>query len=100
MLKRGKRIYTGRVDEALSGTDTVEVAATDMEQLQQLAQQFPFTEQVLRENGVLRVHLSPEKNSADLNRFLIEQGVVVSHLSQKTKSLEQQFLALLSASHE
>ena len=100
VLKRGKRIYTGRVDEALSGTDTIEVAAADMERLQQLARQFPFTEQVLRENGVLRVRLHTEKNSADLNRFLIDQGVVVSHLSQKTKSLEQQFLELLSANHD
>ena len=100
VLKRGRRIYTGRVDEALSGTDTIEVASADMAQLQQLAQQFPYTEQVLRENGVLRVRLQSEKNSADLNRFLIDQGVVVSHLSQKTKSLEQQFLELLSAHHD
>ena len=100
VLKRGKRIYTGRVDEALSGTDTIEVAATDMERLQQLAQQFPFTEQVQRENGIVRVHLHSEKNSGDLNGFLIEQGVVVSHLSQKTKSLEQQFLELLSTNHD
>lgn len=100
VLKRGRRIYTGRVDEALAGTDTIEVASANMEQLQQQLQQFPFTEQVLRENGVLRVRLQSEKNSADLNRFLIDQGVVVSHLSQKTKSLEQQFLELLSANHD
>ncbi len=100
VLKRGRRIYSGRVDEALSGTDTIEVAAADLEHLQQLAQQFPHTEQVQRENGLLRVRLQPEKNSADLNRFLIERGVVVSHLSQKTKSLEQQFLELLSADHD
>ena len=100
VLRRGRRIYTGRVDEALSGTDTIEVAAENMERLQQLAQQFPFTEQVLCENGMLRVRLRTEKNSADLNRFLVEQGMVVSHLSQKTKSLEQQFLELLSTDHD
>ncbi len=100
VLKRGRRIYSGRVDEALSGTDTIEVAAADLEHLQQLAQQFPHTEQVQRENGLLRVRLHSEKNSADLNRFLIERGVVVSHLSQRTKSLEQQFLELLSADHD
>ena len=100
VLKRGRRIYTGRVDEALLGSDTVEVAAADLEQLQQLTEQFPHVEQVQRENGLLRVRLHPEKNSADLNRFLIERGVVVSHLSQKTKSLEQQFLELLSADHD
>lgn len=98
VLRRGKRIYAGRVDEALAGTDTVEVAAADMEQLQQLTQQFPFTQQIQRDNGVLRVHLPTDKSSADLNRFLIEQGVVVSHLAQRTKSLEQQFLELLATS--
>ncbi len=99
VLQRGRRIYAGRVDEALAGTDTVEVAAADMSQLQSVVQQFPPTEQVLSENGVLRVHLQTGQGSADLNRFLIEQGVVVSHLSQKTKSLEQQFLDLLATDH-
>lgn len=100
VLKRGRRIYSGRVDEALSGTDTVEVAAADLEQLEELIRQFAHTERVQRENGRLRVRLLAEKNSADLNHFLIERGVVVSHLSQKTKSLEQQFLELLSADHD
>ncbi len=97
VLRQGKCIYTGRVDEALSGTDTIEVAATDMEQLHQLAQQYSFTEHVNQENGVLKVRLQAEKNSADLNGYLVEQGMIVSHLSQRTKSLEQQFLELLSA---
>lgn len=100
VLKKGKLIYTGGVKEALSGTDTIEVASTDMDQLQQAAGQFPFTQQVLRENGVLKVRLQPEKSVLDLNQFLVEQGIVVSHLVQKTKSLEKQFLELLASSHE
>ncbi len=100
VLKKGKLIYSGGVREALSGTDMVEVASADMDRLQQIAAQFPFVQQVSRENGILKVRLLPEKSSLDLNQFLVEQGVVVSHLSQKTKSLEKQFLEILASSHE
>lgn len=100
VLKKGRLIYTGGVKEALAGTDTIEVASTDMEKLQQAAVRFPFTQQVLRENGVLKIRLQQDKSSLDLNQFLVEQGIVVSHLSQKTKTLEKQFLELLASSHE
>lgn len=98
VLRKGKLIYTGGVREALSGTDTVEVAAADMERLEQLLPRFPYVENILRENGVLKVKLSPDKSGLDLNQFLVTQGVVVSHLAQQTKSLEKQFLELLATS--
>jgi ABC-2 type transport system ATP-binding protein len=35
-------------------------------------------------------------HSHDLNRFLFDKGVVVSHLVTQKKSLEKQFLEILS----
>jgi ABC-2 type transport system ATP-binding protein len=34
--------------------------------------------------------------SKDLNQFLFEKGVIVSHLVTKKKSLEKQFLEILA----
>jgi ABC-2 type transport system ATP-binding protein len=97
VLKKGKLIYSGSVDEALSGTDTVEVAADDMNRLEEAVKQFSFTQSVRPERQFLRVRLTDNQSSADLNRFLVERGIVVSHLSQRTNSLEQQFLQILAA---
>jgi ABC-2 type transport system ATP-binding protein len=35
----------------------------------------------------------------DLNRFLFERGIVATHLVTRKKSLEQQFLEILSEHH-
>ncbi|MDF9796156.1 ABC-type multidrug transport system ATPase subunit [Catalinimonas alkaloidigena] len=100
ILKRGKKIYSGSVAEVLHGSDTVEVAATDMEQLQKIAAEFPHTKAIVRENGHLKLQLDQGQNSGDLNRYLVEKGMIISHLRQQTKSLEKQFLELLASSHE
>ncbi|MEK6482209.1 ABC transporter ATP-binding protein [Catalinimonas sp. 4WD22] len=100
VLKKGRKIYSGSVADALHGSDTVEVAAADMEQLQQIAAEFPHVKGMVRENGHLKLQLDQSQNSSDLNRFLVEKGIILSHLSQQTKSLEKQFLELLASSDE
>lgn len=100
VLKKGRLIYSGSVGEALSGSDTVEVAAADMEKLQTLVADFPYTKNIVRENGHLKLSLDQAQSSADLNGYLIEKGVVLSHLRQQSKSLEKQFLELLASSDE
>jgi ABC-2 type transport system ATP-binding protein len=100
VLNKGKKIYSGSVSEALSGADTVEVAAADMEHLKKLVADFPHVKNIAQENGHLKLSLDQSQSSADLNRYLINQGVVLSHLRQQSKSLEKQFLELLASSDE
>ena len=100
VLNRGKKIYSGSVSEALSGADTVEVAAADMDHLKQLVADFPHVKNITQENGHLKLSLDQSQSSADLNRYLIEKGIVLSLLRQQSKSLEKQFLELLASSDE
>ena len=100
VLNKGKKIYSGSVAEALSGADTVEVASADMNQLKKLVADFPHIKNIAQENGHLRLSLDQSQSSADLNRYLIEKGIVLSHLRQQSKSLEKQFLELLASSDE
>ena len=67
-----------------------------MNLLEEAIQQFTHTESVRPEKQFLRVRLTNNQSSVDLNRFLIERGIIVSHLSQRTNSLEQQFLQILA----
>lgn len=100
VLNKGKKIYSGGVSEALSGADTVEVAADDMDGLKKLVADFPHIKNIAQENGHLKLSLDQSQGSADLNRYLIDKGVVLSHLRQQSKSLEKQFLELLASSDE
>lgn len=96
VMQQGKMLHAGSVNASLSGVTTVEVAASDMQGLQQLIEGFERTRQVHKENGVLEVQLEEGVSSYDLNQHLVRKGVVVSHLVTRTKSLEKQFLEILN----
>jgi ABC-type multidrug transport system ATPase subunit len=95
ILKKGHLIHTGPVADVGQGSETIEVAA-DVENLNELLLQFTGTSSINRENSAYQVAMRDGFKSKDLNRFLFEQGVVVSHLVTKKKSLEKQFLEILA----
>jgi ABC-2 type transport system ATP-binding protein len=97
ILKKGTLVHHGPVHDVGKGTETVEVKA-DAPDLSQVLLTFPGTSSVNRENGSFQVHLHDQFNAKDLNRFLFEKDIVVSHLVTRQKSLEQQFLEILAES--
>jgi ABC-type multidrug transport system ATPase subunit len=96
VMQQGKMLHSGSVNASLGGVTTVEVAASDMQGLQKQIEGFGRTRQVNKENGMLEVQLEEGVSSYDLNQHLVKEGVVVSHLVTRTKSLEKQFLEILS----
>jgi ABC-type multidrug transport system ATPase subunit len=97
VLKKGNLIYTGPVDEVGKGSETVEVMAEGAD-LGVLLQAFKGTSVINRENGSYQIQLHDGFKSKDLNQFLVDKGVIVSHLVTKKKSLEKQFLEILAGS--
>jgi len=100
VLEKGKKRYAGPVDEVLEGALSMEVAAKDMVLLETVLSQMPQVKTIKKQSGffVLGVHeaLEPEL----LSKKLSEQGIYLTHLAVRTKSLEKYFLELLSDSHE
>ncbi len=97
VLKRGSLMHCGPVDEVGKGEEIVEVQAYH-DDLSVLLQEFIGSGSVKKENGVFQVMMKDTFHSQDLNRFLFDKGIVVSHLSTKKKTLEKQFLEILADS--
>jgi ABC-type multidrug transport system ATPase subunit len=95
VLKKGNLVHTGPVDDVGKGSETVEVTA-ESENLNELLLRFSGTTSINRENGTYQVALRDGFKSADINRFLFENGIVASHLVTKKKSLEKLFLEILA----
>ena len=95
VLKKGNLIHTGPVGDVGKGSETVEVVA-ESENLNELLLQFSGTTSINRENGTYQVALREGFKSADINKFLFENGIVASHLVTKKKSLEKLFLEILA----
>lgn len=98
VLKQGKKIFQGSVAESLMGNEGVEVQADEMDTLKNVVGAFrSFVGMKTNNLGRLEVQLSNETPIQEFHQFIIEKGVVLTHLAYINKSLEKQFLQLLSA---
>jgi ABC-2 type transport system ATP-binding protein len=95
VLRKGKKIYSGSVREALQDTNTVSVAATDTPMLVQAISSCPGVVSVERTGDVLKMHIADDWSVVEINKYLVERNVPVSYLQQKSTSLEEKFLEIL-----
>ena len=98
VLKKGVMVHTGPVDEVGRGEELVEVNA-DVENFGDRLNQFEGVLSLTKENGVFQVSMKEGFHGKDLNKYLFDQGIMVSHLVTRKKSLEKQFLEILAESH-
>ena len=95
VLRKGQLVHIGPVDEVGKGEEIVEVNAYH-DDLGVLLQKFEGTKAVKKDGGNYSVHMNEGFHSQDLNRFLFSHNIVVSYLATQKKSLEKQFLEILS----
>jgi ABC-type multidrug transport system ATPase subunit len=95
ILRKGNLVHSGPVDEVGKGEEVVEVLAYH-DDLSIVLQEFVGTMTLTKENSSFLVKMKDGFHSQDLNRFLFERGIVASHLLTQKKSLEKQFLEILS----
>jgi ABC-type multidrug transport system ATPase subunit len=98
VLRKGKLMHSGPVDEVGKGEETVEVMAYH-DDLAALLQEFRGSGTIKKENGLYQVMMKDGFHSQDLNKFLFDKGIVTSHLITKKKTLEKQFLEILAEAH-
>lgn len=98
VLRKGKLMHSGPVDDVGKGEETVEVMAFH-DDLSVFLQEFVGSASIKREDGLYQVMMKDGFHSQDLNKFLFEKGIITSHLVTKKKSLEKQFLEILSEAH-
>ncbi|WKK79564.2 ABC transporter ATP-binding protein [Marivirga arenosa] len=97
VLKQGEKIFQGTVAESLMGNEGIELMAEDLDNLKSVASKFPaFVDMKLNNLGRLEVQLSNDTPIHEFHQYLIKNGIILTHLSYINKSLEKQFLQLLS----
>ncbi len=65
-----------------------------MTRLQTELNQHQAVEKTVIEDGKLYVYLNANLDAAELNLYLANKGIVLSHLVKRKYSLEEQFLQL------
>ena len=92
ILKKGELLASGDVNEILVNEDIVEVGAYDANKLHAVIAQMD-QHKTLKENGkfLQLFYPSGKANLEEINRYCFNNGVVLTHLQLKRKSLEAKF---------
>lgn len=94
VLRKGQKLYAGRVDEMTSSKVFFEMKTKDLVALEQLLMVQPQFGRIKVEGDLLTAFLSEPMEAASVNKLLFEKGIVLSHLVKRKESLEEQFLSL------
>jgi ABC-2 type transport system ATP-binding protein len=95
VLRRGKKIYSGSVEEALMDTSSISVSADNMADLKREVNSCKGVNAVEEFADSLRLHLSEDWTVAGFNKYLVERNIEVNYIQQKKSSLEEKFLDIL-----
>lgn len=95
ILKRGKMLISGRVDDILLEPDIFEVRVEETQKLSDLIAKTPDLTLIQEHQGLFVVSYKEHSNGKELNQFLFENGLVASHLQKQEKSLESYFLNII-----
>ncbi len=95
IIRNGIKLYSGRVDNMVVSNGVIEVKTdSDIEKLVNILKNHYEIASVNVEGDLVTARLENEIPASELNKYLYENGVIVSHLVKRKLSLEQQFLDL------
>ena len=94
ILRKGEILYSGLVDGMSANEGFFELQADNIEELVSVLKTHLAIEKINIIEGKVLVYLKTALESKDLNKFLFENNIVLSHLVKRKNSLEEQFLEL------
>lgn len=94
VLQSGKLKANGPVSDILSTQDQLLISAEELAPVLQLLERLPYVVRFAPEKNYISLTLSEGYSSIDLNRDMFAQGIVLSQLLVRRKSLEAQFLEI------
>ena len=95
VIREGIKLYSGRVDEMTASHGLFELKVeTDSEKLLELLLTYEGITSTKIDDDRIIATLNKAITASELNQFLYENGIILSHLVKRKPSLEQQFLSL------
>lgn len=94
VLRKGEKLYSGRVDEMISSHGFFELKTEESEKLIQILNDHNAFGNIKQNNGLITAFLNEPMEATEFNRMMFEKGIVLSHLVKRKESLEEQFLQL------
>lgn len=95
VIRNGIKLYGGSVDEMTASKGFLELKIEkDEEKLLAALELHPSVKKVVKNREIIIAALRDDISATEMNTFLFEKGLFLSHLVKRMPSLEQQFLDL------
>ena len=94
ILRKGISLYSGSVDGMNASHGFITMQINSLENLQKALEGSPKFGTVKQEGDFVIAYLNEPMDASEVNRFLAEKGIYLSHLVKRKESLEEQFLQL------
>ena len=95
VLKNGKNIAAGKVDELLASEPVVVVVSEDQSKLKTAVEESGMAASVTVEGEYLKIVLKAGLDSKSVSKLAFEKGIMLSEIKVHKSSLEEQFLELV-----
>lgn len=94
VLRKGEKLYSGRVDEMISSHGFFELKTEKQSELISLLESHSLFDKIKTEGDLITAFLNEPLSASDFNTLMFEKNIVLSHLVKRKESLEEQFLQL------
>jgi len=94
IIKNGKLLATGTVGSILSNDISVEISSNDNARLRNLLGNHEKISNIEDHGTFLKLSVDESCSTTELNKLAFENGITLSHLHAKQKSLEDEFLEI------
>jgi len=95
VIRNGIKLYSGSVNEMTASKGFLELKIEkDEEKLLAALELHPSVKKVEKNHEIIIATLKDDTSATEMNTFLFEKGLFLSHLVKRKPSLEQQFLDL------
>lgn len=94
VLRKGEKLYSGRVDEMISSHGFFELKCDKYDELKVFLNSLDIISHIKDEEGLITAFLKEPIESSEFNKMMFDKGFLLSHLVKRKESLEEQFLHL------
>ncbi|WP_299123969.1 ATP-binding cassette domain-containing protein [uncultured Winogradskyella sp.] len=94
VLRKGEKLYSGRVDEMINSHGFFELKAEKHNELLAILENSTDFGKIKIEDDLITAFLNEPMSAPDFNKLMFDKGILLSHLVKRKESLEEQFLQL------
>jgi len=95
ILKSGKLIANGKVEELLNSNDILYINSDNNETLLELVKKSDMVANIVETKPEIIITLNNNFKASDFNEYAYKNGIILNKIFTKQTSLEEQFLELI-----